>query len=291
MAADVALAPRAPFDRALLLVVPAALFMVLLFIYPFVYGLLLSFEPAQGGALANYRKFFTTDNLWPTIWTTLKLALPATLINVGLALPIAFKMRVKTRYQRFVTTILVVPITLGTVLIAEGMLLYFGPRGWLSQFLQFFHLYDGAIRLTHNFTGVLISLVVSGFPFAFLLILSYITGIDPVLARAAATLGADSRSQFRHIYLPVLAPGLAMCFCLAFVQAFSVFPSAVLLGSPAGPTRVISIAAYEAAFEQYDYSLASAIAMIMGFVQLVIVAAVLGMRNLFYRGPVSGGKG
>ena len=43
-----------------------------------------------------------------------------------------------------------------------------------------------------------------------------------------------------------------MCFCLAFVQAFSVFPSAVLLGSPAGPTRVISIAAYEAAFEQYD---------------------------------------
>jgi hypothetical protein len=29
----------------------------------------------------------------------------------------------------------------------------------------------------------------------------------------------------------------------------------VLLGSPAGPTRVISIAAYEAAFEQYDYSL------------------------------------
>ena len=47
------------------------------------------------------------------------------------------------------------------------------------------------------------------------------------------------------------------------------FPSAVLVGAPAGPTRVISIAAYEAAFEQYDYSLASAVAMIMGFVQLV----------------------
>jgi putative spermidine/putrescine transport system permease protein len=82
-----------------------------------------------------------------------------------------------------------------------------------------------------------------------------------------------------------------MCFCLSFVQAFSVFPSAVLLGAPAGPTRVISIAAYEAAFEQYDYSLASAIAMIMGFVQLVIVALVLGLRSRFYRGPVTGGKG
>ena len=282
---------REPFDRSLLLVVPAALFMLLVFVYPFLYGLWLSFHPKTGGALENYAHFFTTDNLWPTIWTTLRLALPATLINVGVALPIAFKMRVKTRYQRFVTTILVVPITLGTVLIAEGMLTYFGPRGWLSQFLQFFHLYEGPIRLTHNYWGVLISLVISGFPFAFLLILSYVTGIDPGLARAAATLGADRRAQFRHIYLPLLAPGLAMCFCLAFVQAFSVFPSAVLLGSPAGPTRVISIAAYEAAFEIYDYSLASAIAMIMGFVQLVVVVAALGLRNLFYRGPVTGGKG
>ena len=77
---------RAPFDRALLLVVPAAAFMLLLFVYPFLYGLGLSFEPKEGGALGNYRQFFTTDNLWPTIWTTLRLALPATLINVGLAL-------------------------------------------------------------------------------------------------------------------------------------------------------------------------------------------------------------
>jgi putative spermidine/putrescine transport system permease protein len=290
-AAAGSLAARAPTDRALLLVAPATLFMLLLFIYPFIYGLFLSFSPAQGDWLANYRKFFTTDNLWPTIWTTLKLALPATLINVGIALPIAFMMRVKSRYQRWITTILVVPITLGTVLIAEGMLTYFGPKGWLSQFLQLTQLYDGPIRLTHNFWGVLISLVISGFPFAFLLILSYITGIDPVLARAAATLGAGPREQFRHIYLPLLAPGLAMCFCLSFVQAYSVFPSAVLLGAPAGPTRVISIAAYEAAFEQYDYSLASAIAMIMGFVQLVIVAAVLGLRGVLYRGPVTGGKG
>jgi putative spermidine/putrescine transport system permease protein len=282
---------RPAFDRALWLVIPATAFMLLLFVYPFLYGLALSFDPKEGGWLGNYKFFFTTDNQWPTIWTTLKLALPATLINIGFALPIAYKMRVKSRYQRWVTTILVVPITLGTVLIAEGMLTYFGPKGWLSQFLQLLHVYDGPIRLTHNYWGVLISLVISGFPFAFLLILSYITGIDPVLARAASTLGAGPKAQFRHIYLPLLAPGLAMCFCLAFVQAYSVFPSAVLLGSPAGPTRVISIAAYEAAFEQYDYSLASAIAMIMGFVQLIIVAAVLSLRNVFYRGPVSGGKG
>jgi putative spermidine/putrescine transport system permease protein len=278
-------------DRTALLAAPAALLIAALFVYPFLYGLLLSFEPMKGDWLANYVQFFSSERLWPTIAITLKLAVPATLINVGVALPIAYRMRAGSRWRKGLTTVLVVPITLGTVLIAEGMLTYFGPRGWLAQFLQAAHIYEGSIRLTHNYWGVLISLVISGFPFAFLLLLSYVTGIDPVLARAAATLGAGPWSQFRHIYLPLLLPGLAMCFCLAFVQAFSVFPSAVLVGSPAGPTRVISIAAYEAAFELYDYSLASAVAMIMGLVQLAIVALVLGARSLVYRGPVTGGKG
>ncbi|MDM0037714.1 sugar ABC transporter permease [Variovorax sp. J22G21] len=279
------------FDRSLLLLVPATLFMIVLFVYPFLYGLQLSFRPAEGGWLANYAKFFATDNLWGTIGTTLKLAVPATVINLGVALPIAYQMRNKSRYQKWITTLLVIPLTLGTVLIAQGMLGYFGPKGWLSQALQFLHIYEDPIRLTHNYWGVLISLIISGFPFAFLLTLSYITGIDPTLPRAAATLGASPWNQFRHIYLPLLVPGLAMAFALSFVQAFSVFPSAVLLGSPAGATRVISIAAYEAAFEQYDYSMASAVAMVMGLVQLIVVVAILSARGMFYRGPVSGGKG
>jgi len=285
-----AVAARWRPDLGVLLVAPAAIFVVLFFVYPFAYGFWLSFTPAEGGWLANYEKFFSDSHLWRTLIITFQLSLPVTILNVALALPIAFQLRRKTRYQRFVTTLLVVPITLGTVLIAEGMLTYFGPRGWLSQFLQLLHIYDGPIRLTHNFIGV-VSLVISGFPFAFLLILSYVTGIDPTLARAAATLGAGPWAQFRHIYLPLLAPGLAITFCLAFVQAFSVFPSAVLVGAPSGPTRVISLAAYEAAFEQYDYSMASTVAMIMGFAQLVVVIIVLASRNAFYRGPVTGAKG
>ena len=287
-------AARTPFraDGTALLVGPAVVFLLLFFIYPFAYGFWLSFNPMQGSDFfANYRKFFSEEFLWRTLIITFELALPVTILNVLIALPIAFQLRRKSRYQRWMTAVLVIPITLGTVLIAEGMLTYFGPRGWLSQFLQLAHIYDGPIRLTHNFIGVVISLVISGFPFAFLLILSYVTGIDPVLARAAATLGAGPFAQFRHIYLPLLAPGLATTFCLAFVQAFSVFPSAVLVGAPSGPTRVISLAAYTAAFEEYNYSMASAVAMIMGFSQLFVVIAALLLRNVFYRGPASGAKG
>jgi putative spermidine/putrescine transport system permease protein len=54
---------------------------------------------------------------------------------------------------------------------------------------------------------------------------------------------------------------------------------------------VISIIAYQAAFEQYDYPLASAIAMLMAAVQLVIIMLLLGARTLVFRGPASSGKG
>ncbi|KRE17202.1 ABC transporter permease [Bosea sp. Root483D1] len=277
-------------DGLTLLVLPAVIFLLALFIYPFFYGLFLSFNPKAGGALANYQRFFSDSFLYGTIATTLWLAMPVTILTLLLAIPIAFRVRLM-KNQRLLTTILVIPITLGTVLVAEGLLNYLGPQGWFNRTLMAIGLISSPVKLLHNYWGVMLSLVITGFPFTFLLTLSYLTGVDPALEQAGATLGAGPWERFKHILLPLLLPGLAITFCLSFVQAFSVFPSAVLLGAPAGPTRVISIAAYQAAFEEYDYSMASAVAMIMGMVQLAIVVAVLGLRGMLYRGPAGGGKG
>jgi len=265
------------------------LFVVLLFLYPFFYGLQLSFAPDEGGPLASYAAFFSDPYQRNTIWITLGLALPAALLNVLASVPIAYRMRGSFRGKRLLTIVLVVPITLGTVLTAQGLLNFLGPAGWFNKILMSLGV-DEPVRLVNNYWGVFFSLVITGFPFAFLLILSYLSGIDPTLERAAATLGADWKQRFRRITLPLLAPGLATTFCLAFVLAFSVFPSAVLVGNPAGETRVLSLAAYQAAYEQYDYSLASAIAMIMGAVELLVIAVVLLWRSRLYTGT-TGGKG
>ena len=218
------------------------------------------------------------------------IAVPVTVLNVLLSIPVALRVRL-LRHQRLLTAILVIPITLGTVLVAEGLLSYLGPRGWVNRVLLGVGLIDSPVRLLHNYWGVFLSLVITGFPFTFLLTLSYVTGIDPSLENAGAMLGARARERFNRILLPLLVPGLTITLALSFVQAFSVFPSAILLGAPAGPTRVISIAAYQAAFEQYDYSMASAIAMLMAGVQVVIVVALLGLRGLVYSGPAASGKG
>jgi len=277
-------------DGVTLLMVPALLLLVAVFVYPFLYGLWLSFSPKEGGALSNYAKFFNDPFQVNTIWTTLALALPVTIVSLLVSVPIAMRVRLM-RNPRLLTTILVLPVSLGTVLVAQGLLNYLGPQGWFSRTLMLLHLSNGPVRLTHNYWGVFASLLITGFPFTFLLTLSYITGIDPALEQAAATHGAGAWQRFRHIFVPLLIPGWAVSFLLSFVQSFAVFPSAVLLGAPAGPTRVISVAAYQAAFEQYDYSMGSAIAMVMAAVQLLVVLVVLGTRTLFYRGSTSGGKG
>jgi putative spermidine/putrescine transport system permease protein len=278
-------------DRVLLLLVPGVVFVVVLFAYPVLYGLQLSFQPEEGGGpFANYERFFGDPYLRDTIWITLRLAVPAALLNVLASIPIAYRMRGAFRGKRLLTTILVVPITLGTVLTAQGLISYLGPVGWFNKILTGIGITDEPVRLVHNYWGVLFSLIITGFPFAFLLTLSYLSGIDPTLEQAAATLGADRRSRFRHITLPLLAPGLAITFCLTFVLAFSVFPSAYLVGLPQGETRVISIVAYESAFRDTDYPLGSAIAMVMAVVMLVVVGLVLVWRSTMYRGA-TGGKG
>jgi putative spermidine/putrescine transport system permease protein len=277
-------------DGTTLLVLPGLLLLIALFVYPFLYGVVDSLIPKQGAWYANYVKFFSDPFEYNTIAATLWLALPVTIVNLALAVPIAFRVRLMHR-QRLLTTILVLPITLGTVFVADGLLTFLGPRGWFNHGLQVLRILSDPVKLTNNYWGVFASLLITGFPFAFLLVLSFITGIDLAIEQAAATLGADARRRFLRVFLPLLVPGLAITFCLSFVQAFAVFPSALLLGAPAGPTRVISIAAYQAAFEQYDHSLGSAIALIMGAVELVVVLIVLGLRSLFYRGPAAGTKG
>lgn len=275
-----------------LLLVPVLAFMLLLFIYPFIYGVYLSFTNQSGGfTLSNYWSFFTDKWDSRTIGITLKIALPATLINVVLAVPFAYYMRNGLKHEKIITFFLIVPITLGTVLISQGMLTFMGPKGWINQLLMFLHIIKNPLRLTHNMFGVEMSLILSGFPFAFLMLLGYTSGINPDLASAAQMLGASKTTIFWKVMFPLMAPGIAIAFCLNFVMAFSVYPSAILLGAPSGPTRVIAISAWEWAFEKFNYNMGCTVSIVMAAIEIAVVAVVLLWRNKMYKGASIVGKG
>src|SRR5690606_15417704 len=168
-----------------------------LFVYPFSYGIGLTFQPSLatqeqwgGGVLANYVAFFRDPFVFDSIWITMRLALPAALFNVVASIPVAMVLRRKFRFKRLMTSVLVLPITLGTVLTAQGLLIFAGRQGWLNRFLLATGLVDQPVQLVNNYTGVMFSLIITGFPFAFLLVSSYLSGIDPSLDSAARTLGA-----------------------------------------------------------------------------------------------------
>jgi putative spermidine/putrescine transport system permease protein len=210
---------------------------------------------------------------------------------VGLAVPLSYHMRRGVKGEKLISFFLIVPVTLGTVLVSEGMLSFMGPNGWLNQLLLALRLVQKPVQFTHNYAGVAISVGLQGFPYAFLMLLGYVSGINPDLEKASQMLGANKWQTFWKILFPLMVPGIAISFCLNFVMAFSVYPSAVLLGQPSGPQRVIALAAYQMAFEKFNFNAASAISMIMAAIELLVIAVVLMWRNKMYKGASIVGKG
>jgi putative spermidine/putrescine transport system permease protein len=266
---------------AMVFLLPSVLYVVVMFVYPFLYGIWLSVHPMKvpGLSLANYVAFFTDEYQYKTVGITFGLAVPNTVVVVLLSLFLAYNMRRGIFLERTITTILVLPISLGVILLGVGILGFYGGKGWLNQMLLGAGLLEEPLVLTHNYIGVMLSLFMQQFPFCFLMLLGYISGIDPALENSARTLGAGPWTVFHRVMLPLIAPGLAIAFALVFVMSFATFPSAILLGQPSGATRTIAIAAYAQAFEQFDMSYASAIAVIMGLFQLAALLIIILLRQ------------
>ncbi len=281
---------------SLALSLPALALLLGMFVYPFIFGFDLSLRNKDNlsapWTLDNYTQFFGDERQVATIKTTVQVALPVTLFTVAISLPLAYVMRRGIKFERLITIILILPMTLGTVMVAQSMLSYFGPRGWFNLTLRALSIISSPIRLTHNWIGVEIALFMHGFPFVFLMILGYMSGINPDLERASRMLGAKAWHTFWRVIFPLTLPGVAIAFCLNFVANFSVFPSAMLVGEPNLLTRVMSIAAYQSAFEQYNQPLGTAIALVMGVIELAVVGLVLWLRSRLAGGAtLGGGKG
>jgi putative spermidine/putrescine transport system permease protein len=276
-------------DRVLLLLIPAIAIVGLLFVYPFVYGVLISFSPESGGAESNYRNFFTDPYQRQTIWYTVRLALPVAAVSLLIALPLAYRLRRDFSGKRVITLVFLLPVTLGSVVLSEGLTTIFAPRGWVSLVLGEIGL--GPVDVLYSYWGTFIAAVLGIVPLMLLLLTAFFGGIDPALEDAAATLGAGRATRFWLVIFPLVLPGLITTLSLALVEAFAIFPSAVLVGEPNASTHVLSIPIYEAAQQRFDYSAAAANATVMVLVELIVLGVLMGLRSRLYRGAAGGGKG
>src|SRR5258708_19818970 len=171
----------------LLLALPALALVLGLFIIPVLFGLNLRLHSGARGegdfTLDNYVNFFSDPDQVQTIGITFQVALPVTIFIIAVSIPLAYFMRRGIRFERLITTLLILPLTLGNVMVAQSMLIYFGRQGWFNQALQGIGLIRQPLAMVHNCLGVGIALFSHNFPFAFLLIVPCISRFTPYLHR------------------------------------------------------------------------------------------------------------
>lgn len=275
------------------LLLPAAVFLLAVFVYPFIYALGLSLTEKGSSILsfANYARFFHDSVELKTVWNTLKVSVPVTILSIVLAVPIAYHMRFGVKNEKAVLFFLRIPMTLGVVLIAEGMMTFMGRNGWLMLLLEKLGMITTRTGLIHNYWGVVISLFIQSFPMGLTILIGYVRGIHPSLESASRMLGASQIQTFWKVQFPLMMPGILIAFCLNFTSNFSVFTSALMLGQPTSTTRVMAYSAYITAYEYFNYNYSSTICIMMVLIQFFILGVVFALRNKLYKGASSVGKG
>lgn len=100
--------------------------------------------------------------------------------------------------------------------------------------------------------------------------------IDPELYDAARSFGANAWQEFRYVTLPGLRGQILVAFILTFIAAIRVFDLVFVLtsGGPGKQTYVTSLLIYEQAFQRNRAGYASAIAVAVSLLIMIVSAGV-----------------
>ncbi len=113
------------------------------------------------------------------------------------------------------------------------------------------------------------------FPFAFLFLTARMQAVPESLEEAARVDGATPSQRFRHILLPQLMPTIAVLALLRFIWTFNNFDDIYLLTHGGAGTEVVSVRVFNYLVARQDIGAASAQALVLAFVLIILVAVYL----------------
>jgi multiple sugar transport system permease protein len=109
------------------------------------------------------------------------------------------------------------------------------------------------------------------FPFAMLMILARLQAIDRTLYEAADVDGANTWHKFRHVTLPELRYVLGAVFLLRLIWTFNKFDDIFLLTGGGFGTNVLPVLTYQFSFKSFDFGKGAANAMILLLILVVFL--------------------
>lgn len=230
--------------------------------------------------LQNYIKLLTDPYYLQILMRTLRISLIVTIICVIVGYAVGYYLaNTNRRAQAVFLLIYLAPWFVSIIVKAFGFTLILAPNGYLNKMLLGIGLVDKPLRLMWSELGIVIGMVHIYLIFVILSVFSCLVGLDPLLRRAAANLGATGWQTFMRVTLPLSLPGLLAGSVIVFTLTMSAFVTPAVLGGRR--VQMIANVAYNQTVEMLNWPFGGAIAL---FLMFLTVMMVLGYQRLIVMG-------
>jgi len=201
-------------------------------------------------------------------------ALAAAFVNAVFGLLVAW---VLVRYRfpghALADALVDLPFALPTAVAGITLTALLAKNGWIGQYLE-----PLGIQVAYTPLGITVALVFIGLPFVVRSVQPVLQDLDAELEEAAASLGASRLQTFRRVLLPAILPALTTGFAMAFARGVGEYGSVVFISGNMPMKTEIAPLLIVTRLEQYEYAAATAIALVMLLVSLVLLLAINGLQ-------------
>jgi raffinose/stachyose/melibiose transport system permease protein len=229
--------------------------------------------------IENYKNLFQDTAFWMSLRNSLLLAVGFIVIQHPLAIMTAAILdKLQGKSEGIFRCIYFIPNVISVAIIAYLWKFIYNPSfGLLNNILKIF-----GNNTEVNWLGsgkaiwsVLIVLIWHGFGWGMLIYYTGIKNIDPVLYEAAAIDGANGKTSFLKITLPLMKPVIQVNVTLAIIAALKQMETVYLLtnGGPGNETQFLANYLYKQAFNSFKYGYGNAISVI--FIIICLLATVV----------------
>jgi multiple sugar transport system permease protein len=284
----------------LLLIVPAFLILLTIYVYPLAYSAYMSLHnfylprPQDFAfvGLDNYLQVVTSSEFQRALLNTLIYAGVAVPIEFLLGLILALALANITQGRGVIRMLLTVPMMLAPIVMGlMWKFMYNDQLGVINHIIRSLGITDRPPLWLADPNLALFSIVIVDIwattPLIVILLLAGLLSIPAEFYEAAEIDGAGLWHRFRRVTLPLLTPVVLVALLLRGMDAFRVFDVVYVMtkGGPAMRSDVLSFFAYRTAFTELSIGRATATAWIMTLILLVF--ALLLIRTMRRQGAAS----
>ena len=156
------------------------------------------------------------------VFSTILATVLGTLAALGLSRP-------EMPFRRAIMAILISPMIVPLIITATGMFFFYSNP---CELLGLVGLPTDCGRLAGTYLGVILAHATLGIPFVIITVTATLVGFDQSLNRAAASLGANPRTTFFRVTMPLILPGVISGALFAFVTSFDEVVAVLFIAGP-----------------------------------------------------------